>query len=69
MQPANQTVPTQVKAPAAGADESGLLAAIKSLEELKTANEEMLKRQQATLDLLDQLQKDADQLRIYAKRG
>ena len=68
VQPANQAGPTQTKAQTAP-DDSDMLAAIKSLEEVKAANEETLKKQQATLDALDQLQKDADQLRIYAKRG
>jgi hypothetical protein len=69
VQPANQSTPAQtVKAPAT-VDESDMLAVIKSLNEIKAANEEMLKKQQATLDSLDQLQKEADQLRIYAKRG
>jgi hypothetical protein len=69
VQPANQAVPAQTTKAQAAPDDSDMLAAIKSLEEMKAANEEILKKQQATLDALDQLQKDADQLRIYAKRG
>lgn len=69
VQPANQ-VPTRQTAKAQAApDDSDMLAAIKSLEEMKAANDEMLKKQQATLDALDQVQKEADQLRIFAKRG
>jgi hypothetical protein len=71
VQPANQppaAVSTNGKTPAA-ADDSDVLATIKSLTEMKAANEEMLKKQQAVMDALDQLQKEADQLRIYAKRG
>ena len=42
---------------------------IKELQELKAQNDEILKQQQATLETLDELQKDAEQLRIYSKRG
>ena len=44
-------------------------AAIKMLQEMKTANEEMLKKQEATLQQLDEIQKAADQLKIFSKRG
>jgi Tfp pilus assembly protein PilN len=69
VQPANQTAPAQTAKTQAASDDSDVQAAIKSLEEMKAANEELLKKQQATLDALDQLQKDAEQLRIFAKRG
>ena len=39
------------------------------LIELRTVNEEILKRQQATLEALDQIISDAEQLRIFSKRG
>jgi glucosamine 6-phosphate synthetase-like amidotransferase/phosphosugar isomerase protein len=42
---------------------------IKQLQELKAQNDEILKQQQAALETLDELQKDAEQLRIYSKRG
>ena len=42
---------------------------IKELQELKAQNDEILKQQQAALDALDELQKEADQMRIYSKRG
>ena len=42
---------------------------IKQLQELKAQNNEILKQQQAALDALDALQKDAEQIRIYSKRG
>jgi flagellar biosynthesis/type III secretory pathway chaperone len=42
---------------------------IKELQELKVQNDEILKQQQAALDALDELQKEADQMRIYSKRG
>ena len=42
---------------------------MKSLRELKEANEQILKKQQATLAALDELQKAADQIKIFSKRG
>lgn len=39
------------------------------LEEMKAANEETLRKQAATLEQLDELEKTADQLRVYTKRG
>ena len=69
VQPANQVPTIQTAKAQAAPDDSDMLAAIKSLEETKAINDDMLKKQQATLDALDQLQKQADQLRIFAKRG
>ena len=69
LQPANQPAPAQTPKAQAASNDSEILAAIKSLEELKAANDEMLKKQQAALDALDQLARDAEQLRIFAKRG
>jgi hypothetical protein len=48
---------------------SSLQAAITALQQVKAANEETLKKQQATLQQLDELQKSAEQLKIFAKRG
>jgi TolA-binding protein len=62
------TAPTT--APAEPAREQAEMAAdIKELQELKAQNGEILKQQQAALDQLDQLQKEAEQLRIFSKRG
>lgn len=44
-------------------------AAIKMLQQTKAANDEMLKKQEATLQQLDELEKAADQLKIFSKRG
>jgi hypothetical protein len=44
-------------------------AAIKMLQEMKTANEDMLKKQEATLQQLDEVQKAADQIKIFSKRS
>jgi hypothetical protein len=43
--------------------------AIKLLEQMKAANDEVLAKQKAALERLDELQEAADQLRIFAKRG
>jgi cell shape-determining protein MreC len=43
--------------------------AIKLLQELKAANEETVKKQQAALEQLDELQKAAEQIKIFTKRG
>ncbi len=43
--------------------------AIDVLRQIRAANEETLKKQQAALDALAALQKEADQLKIFAKRG
>jgi len=42
---------------------------IKQLQELKAQNDQILKQQQAALEALDEMQKEAEQLRIYSKRG
>ena len=55
--------------PPAAQDSEALQAALKSLQEIKTANEETLKKQEATLQQLDELQKAADQVKIFGKRG
>ena len=54
---------------AVSSQQAELAADIKELQELKAQNNEILKDQQAALDVLEQLEKDADQLRIYSKRG
>ena len=59
------------QAPAATTTETdnSLLAAVKLLQEMKAANDEILAKQAATLTQLDELQKAADQIRIYTKRS
>ena len=52
-------------APAAGAPS----AALPLLQAMKAANDETLKKQEAALVQLDELQKAAEQLKIYSKRG
>ena len=39
------------------------------LQAMKAANEETLRKQAATLEQLDALEKEADQIKISTKRG
>lgn len=71
LQPA--PVPMQTATPALVPDatkqQAEMAENIKELQELKVQNDEILKQQQAALEALDDLQKEADQMRIYSKRG
>jgi hypothetical protein len=42
---------------------------LKALQAIKTANEELLKQQAATLQKLEEMEKAANELRVYTKRG
>jgi hypothetical protein len=44
-------------------------ATLKTLQALKAANDEILKQQKATLEKLDEIEKAANEIRIYTKRG
>ena len=55
-------------APAAETD-SSLGAALKLLQQMKAANEETLRKQAATLEQLDVIEKEANEIRIYTKRS
>jgi len=57
------------RAPVAPESTLSLQAALKELQEIKAANEETLRKQAATLEQLDALEKTAEQIRIYARRG
>ena len=66
------TGPMQAATPALVPDakqQAEMAENIKQLQELKAQNDEILKQQQAALEALDDLQKEADQMRIYSKRG
>ncbi|MFL6520723.1 MAG: hypothetical protein ACJ8NS_10925 [Chthoniobacterales bacterium] len=43
--------------------------ALKALQAMKATNDEILKQQTATLEKLDEIEKAANELRIYSKRG
>jgi TolA-binding protein len=60
---------TSSKPAAPVTDVQSIPAAIKLLEQIKAANDEVLAKQKAALERLDELQDAADQLRIFAKRG
>lgn len=60
--------PTAVAAPGVTAAE-GSTAALKALQELKAANDDILTKQAATLLQLDELDKAAEQIKVYSKRG
>ena len=57
------------QAPAAQVSSGPIQGALRMLQEMKATNEDTLRKQEATLDQLEQLEKDADQIRIYTKRG
>jgi hypothetical protein len=42
---------------------------LKALQAMKAANDEILKQQAATLEKLDEMEKAAQEIRIYSKRG
>jgi hypothetical protein len=42
---------------------------LKALQAIKTANDEILKQQAATLAKLDEVEKAANEIRIFSKRG
>jgi cell shape-determining protein MreC len=65
---ASTSVTAKTTAAPAKAPES-LDGAIKLLEEMQAANAALLKKQEATLQKLDELQQDAEQLKIFSKRG
>jgi hypothetical protein len=60
---------TSSKSAAPATDVHSIPDAIKLLEQIKAANDEVLAKQKAALERLNELQDAADQLRIFAKRG
>ena len=67
--PAATPAVTLAQAAAAPANSASLQAALKLLQEMKAANEETLRKQAATLEQLDELEKAADEIRIHTKRN
>ena len=64
------TPATTVKGPATTESAAGSTqAALKALQAMKAANEEILKQQAATLQKLDEIEKTANEIRIYTKRS
>lgn len=56
-------------APAGAAQVQGLTALLQALQQMKAANDELLKRQEATLQQLEEIAKAADQIRILTQRS
>ena len=48
---------------------AGAQTTLKALQAVKAANDEILNQQKATLEKLDEIEKAANELRIYSKRG
>jgi hypothetical protein len=69
VQAASATTATSTTSAPVAADVHSIPDAIKLLEQIKAANDEVLAKQKAALERLDELQDAADQLRIFAKRG
>jgi hypothetical protein len=69
VQDASASAAKSTTAATAATDVHSIPEAIKLLEQIKAANDEVLAKQKAALERLDELQDAADQLRIFAKRG
>ena len=69
VQAANSATPAPAATTTAAQNASSLRDTIKSLQEIKAANAETLKKQEAALQQLEEMQKAADQLRIFAHRS
>jgi hypothetical protein len=67
--PAASAIPAKTASSVAIAAVSSVPEAINMLEQVKAGNDEVLAKQKAALERLDELQEAADQLRIFAKRG
>jgi cell shape-determining protein MreC len=68
VQAASATTSAPASAVAVPDSSASLQAAIKSLQEARAANSETLKKQEAVLEQLDEMQKNAAQLKIFAHR-
>jgi hypothetical protein len=68
VQAASPAQPVATNAAPAAASAAGA-SALKLLLQVKAANDEVLKKQAATLQQLDDMEKSAEQIKIYTKRG
>jgi len=48
---------------------AAIQVAIQTLERIKSANDDVLKRQETTLRQLEEMQQAAEELKIFSKRG
>jgi hypothetical protein len=67
--PAVTPVVASSRASAVSENSASLQAALKALREMKAANEQTVGKHAATLGQLDELQKAADQIRIFTSRN
>jgi hypothetical protein len=57
------------RAPAGGTSVGDSKSMLQALQEMQALNEATIKKQEAALALLDELQTAAEQLKIFSKRG
>ena len=69
VQPATPQAPAAAVQPASAENPVALQASVKLLQEMKAANEETLKKQAASLLLLEELEKAAEQIKVFTSRG
>ena len=67
--PAMTPATTAISPATPGVANASTQITLKALQEIKAANTEILKQQEATLQKLDELEKAAQEIRIYTKRG
>jgi hypothetical protein len=68
--PAMTPATTNAKSPVTSAvTTASTHTTLKALQAIKAANDEILKQQAATLEKLDEMEKTAQEIRIYSKRG
>jgi hypothetical protein len=58
-----------LKTPSTSSNADSAQAVLKMLQQMKAANEETLRKQAATLEQLDELEKAAEQIRIFTSRS
>ncbi len=69
VQAASPATATSTTAAVVAKDADSIQAAIKTLQQIKAANQEILTRQKATLETIGDIEEAAEQLKIFAKRG
>jgi ABC-type arginine/histidine transport system permease subunit len=67
--PAAVTTTTSATVATSPSDSTSLASVITLLQEMKATNAETLKKQEAVLQQLDELQKAAEQMKAFGKRG
>ena len=67
--PAMTPAATSQSATTAATTTTSTQTVLKTLQAMKAANDEILKQQAATLEKLDEIEKAAQEIRIYTKRS